>query len=1730
MIYINQENRIISIPKTRNISGPLSVRLTNIISGVATLLNVIDISTNPYVYKIELSETQVRQLGYGEYIYEAFVNDMIVGHGLLRKPKKYDNDIAYSNIEPNIIYNENDESIVRHRVVISGSNCTIIVNGESYETFDRNVQEDTILVVTANPEQGYEFVTWSDGVEDQTRTIIVESDVNLYASVEAETYQVTITAGDHGTVSVNGIVGNYVQTVPYGTVLNVEAIPDTGYDFTQWSDGNTDTSRTITVTGPVSLTSAYATETYQVTITAGEHCSITVNGVPGNYSARVAYGTQLTLVATPDTGYDFTGWSDGDASSSRSLLIVEDTILTTATQIQSFMVNIMTSNNEEGLVVVNGVVGDFIQQVNYGTVLTLTTQPTTGYDFLMWSDGVIADQRTITVTYNVTLRATFAVQVMNVSITSPTGNGSFTINGQTYSSYITTVPYGTVLNVEAVPDSHYHFTQWSDGSSSTSKTLHVTSDVSLTGSFAINQYQVTLSAGANGSISVNGTPIVGTYSELLDYNTTLNVEAIPVQDYSFDTWSDGNTSNPRTITVTGSVTLSAAFEEVFVQNNKQIVYTSVSGQTITPSGDAYDANDNPLTIVSNDYSRGFGVITYSGDISKLGDRMYDSNTDLQTVTVPDGVKQIGEYCFHDCSNMTNVYFGENSTLEHILGYGFAGTALESIVLPDSFIDWYNWIFDGVTTLDYIYIPRLGKDMEWYSSDAFAGFNTHNGVLVTSIYNNGYYFRVACVGALVDNFGWTVKYIEQVVKYETTQWDTPISLNNYTALDANGNNLTATDTYDGNTGIIEFSGDPVYLDGIFNNETLVRSVIFNLDNLGELGGTMFNNTQKLEEIRIPNSTAPVVNQNTFKGTNVGGTLKYPATSDYSTWLSTSDYYLGYYNWNGIGGSNTIFIKTANSNLTVNDQYLKDSNDNQLTVVSTSHDGTWLKVNLSGNIAKISNGSSSDGWISPSDRSSVSLIVMSGLTYIGDYQMSGFSLEKWGSFNNDVTYIGNYAFANSTTSYFDGFSNVTFLGTGCFQGAQVPNLIVEGSFTQIKDNAFNLNACWNSLEIFSNSPITYIGNNTFGGSNGTISLKAIEASTITISQTALANNLTVSGTFNLPYHIFADLQTQLTTAGVTMGYFEYFEFTTNDGNGISDNTGVVWSVIYFDNNTSKGKCVTNARGSWSQFANNTNLESIDEYYGFINNSMFSGCSSLEAFKFNNVTAIGNEAFDETILKDIYIPATLTEIHERPFRCDYNTLVVDPNNTYWKDENSNALITKANDVPNTSWHYADTLVTIGKNDQIPSGVVNCAGWTFSGTNRTKAVNVPLSVQGFADCCWNENCSINGVVYDGNPSTWSGEIMKDVGLNHYVYMQYKSDCEQRWPDETWYARSVEDNTIYYTANTTTQVTPTTLSGWGANYVESVFDSSTKEGEIRFDGPITAIPDSAFLNDTNLAYVEIPSSTLTVGDHAFEGCSNLGEICTKAQTEPTVGASTFKNIKTGGKLTKPTGSSRNYSHIYVDINYTNNWLNYDTYKLGSYEWNGLRSNNNYDSSLQLYYIEYSIDSQSTYPDTRINTGKFYKKGTTAASYNRASNESTSICRANFNDNFLAIGIDAFSRALRVTNVTVGRNVYMVNAAFRSNTSITNATLYCPIVAQQTFLDCTSLTRVDLYSTVYLGSQVFGGCTSLSKIRFWTSTPPKVEATTFANVPQTGTIIVPTGSDYTSILYRLPSGWTVQYI
>ncbi len=90
----------------------------------------------------------------------------------------------------------------------------------------------------------------------------------------------------------------------------------------------------------------------------------------------------------------------------------------------------------------------------------------------------------------------------------------------------------------------------------------------------------------------------------------------------------------------------------------------------------------------------------------------------------------------------------------------------------------------------------------------------------------------------------------------------------------------------------------------------------------------------------------------------------------------------------------------------------------------------------------------------------------------------------------------------------------------------------------------------------------------------------------------------------------------------------------------------------------------------------------------------------------------------------------------------------------------------------------------------------------------------------------------------------------------------------------------------------------------------------------VTSIGTAAFEKCSALTSVTIPDSVTTIGPSAFSGCSALTSVTCNAIIAPLISYDTFTDIKTGGILTVPAGSTG------YDV-----WMGTGDYYLGKYNW-----------------------------------------------------------------------------------------------------------------------------------------------------------------------------------------------------
>ncbi len=388
--------------------------------------------------------------------------------------------------------------------------------------------------IEAIPDMGCEFLFWNDGIVTNPRDIIITQDTTFIAHFNRFNYTIETAVIPLNSGTVTG-GGNY----PYGDTITLEAVANPGFIFERWTDSVTDNPREVVVTQDSTFIAMFSPRQYTITVESDHPGWGTVAG-GGTYY----YGDTIQISATAYLGFQFNGWDDGNTDNPRTIIVTDDLRYLGLFGVQQCLIK--TEVIPEGAGTVNGG-GTY----DYGTTIHLTAHSNTGYTFTQWNDGNITNPRSVFVEGNATYTAVFTpLQYEITTECDPVEGGTVTGAG--------TYDYGSTATLTATPNENYIFLCWSDGIASNPRNVTVTSNANYKALFHLNgtpQYTITVVANDTLLGSVTGS---GTYPS----GTSIDIEARPFSGAVFTSWDDGNTDNPRSVTVTQDMTFMAIFTAV----------------------------------------------------------------------------------------------------------------------------------------------------------------------------------------------------------------------------------------------------------------------------------------------------------------------------------------------------------------------------------------------------------------------------------------------------------------------------------------------------------------------------------------------------------------------------------------------------------------------------------------------------------------------------------------------------------------------------------------------------------------------------------------------------------------------------------------------------------------------------------------------------------------------------------------------------------------------------------------------------------------------------------------------------------------------------------------------------------------------------------------------------------------------------------------------------------------
>ena len=517
-------------------------------------------------------------------------------------------------------------------------------------------------------------------------------------------------------------------------LATITAVPNIGYHFAQWSDGDINNPRTVQLLQDTSFTAEFEKNIY--TITASP------NNVEYGYTTggkTTEYLDEITLTATAQSGHHFEYWQCGSNKYKNNPLTI--TVQEDAAYTAFFAPNVYTlttnANASQGYVTAPAQ-AEFLQEVK------MTATPLNGYAFVQWNDGVKDNPRMVQLTQDTTFTAEFAKAQYTISTDFNNGDWGHTTGD-------TVVEYLTAVTLTAIAHNGYHFDHWELWSGSKTYTANpltitATDNATYMAWFKPNTYSVNVYS-ENSSWGSVSAPSSG------EYLSSITLIAEPVKGAKFVQWSDGNKDNPRTIQISQDTILSAEFAVLTAgkyyfevqwhfENNTLFIDDGIgdgvmyidcmdSWELLIPQIQKVVIGKGMTYIIPAEMAKLYNLtsvvwnaVNYTAPASETEAPFYSHRNHITSFEFGKQVKKIPAYLCYEMTNLSSLTIGSNVT--NIGKHAFDGCedleviTCEATTPPNCGTD----AFAGVSIFIPVYVPvssvdKYAKAPIWKEFDTFS---------------------------------------------------------------------------------------------------------------------------------------------------------------------------------------------------------------------------------------------------------------------------------------------------------------------------------------------------------------------------------------------------------------------------------------------------------------------------------------------------------------------------------------------------------------------------------------------------------------------------------------------------------------------------------------------------------------------------------------------------------------------------------------------------------------------------------------------------------------------------------------------------------------------------------------------------------------------------------------------------------------------------------------------------
>ena len=254
--------------------------------------------------------------------------------------------------------------------------------------------DNATLSFTLKDDEHYTFSMWLfDENNFRTTQTLTFEDIDANHDVEivfnVNKYTVTATVIPAGAGVVKG-QGEY----DYGTDYTLTLEPAEGWELKEWRDGvvlENEKSNELTgkVYGEIHIECVLQKKHYTINTAVNDEKMGTVTGA-GSYE----HGSEVTLTATANSGYNFKQWSDGVKDNPRVVVVSADATYTAEfekiPETKQFTITVLSADPTMGTVDGGGTFDE-------GSEIVIKAIAAEGYIFIKWNDGNTEETRTIIV-------------------------------------------------------------------------------------------------------------------------------------------------------------------------------------------------------------------------------------------------------------------------------------------------------------------------------------------------------------------------------------------------------------------------------------------------------------------------------------------------------------------------------------------------------------------------------------------------------------------------------------------------------------------------------------------------------------------------------------------------------------------------------------------------------------------------------------------------------------------------------------------------------------------------------------------------------------------------------------------------------------------------------------------------------------------------------------------------------------------------------------------------------------------------------------------------------------------------------------------------------------------------------------------------------------------------------------------------------------------------------------